>query len=263
MCLSLLYPLSLFPLQGLLYEANLSDHSPGSRSDGSSNTSITERSNRRNRRNRSRKEKQQNKGSKWPGIEVAIQMVSPPSPDRQIPCVNSSYGRLIDSSNNIATIELPDNLMENVEEGLIKNPMIGQGEADGEGLVNMRNSRGDRNNENKNGSEDVNVDVDVECNIEDEKDEDADADIPGIQSIKGVPCQPPLSDELDMNYLSFSSSSSALHSGSSSYEQRGLRTNSRDDGSGDVLYSAEERNTDTGVYTETSSTKSGAVVRTI
>jgi hypothetical protein len=249
----------------LLYEANLSDHSPGSRSDGSSNTSITERSNRRNRKNKSRKEKQQNKGPKWPGIEVAIQMVSTSSPDHQIPCVNPSYGRLIDSSNNIATIELPDNLMESVEEGLIKNPMIGQGEADGERPRNVRHSRGDRNNGNKNGIESEDVDVDVECNIEDEKDEDtdADADILGMQGIQGVPCQPPLSDELDMNYLSFSSSSSALHSGSSSYEQRGLRTNSRDDCSDDVLYSAEERNTDTGVNTETSSTKSGAVVLNI
>jgi hypothetical protein len=258
MCSVFSYIFHLFSLQGLLYEANLSDHSQGNRSVGSSNTSITDRSNRRNKRNRSRKEKDLKKGTKCLGKEALIQTVSLPSPDRQVPCVKS-YSRLIGGSKHIASHELPDNLMENVEEGLIKNPIIGQGEEeeDGEGPGNVISYSGDRKNENMN--EGADGDGDIEGNIQNDMDEEDDADIPGMQGIQGLPCQPPLSDEFDINYLSFSSSSSALHSGSSSYEHRGLRTNSRDDGSDDVLNSAEE-DTDTDMYTETSSSKSGAVI---
>lgn len=249
----------------MLYEANLSDRSLGSRSDGSINTSITDRSNRRSKRNKSRKQK---KNMKWPEKEGAIEMISNPTADHHISCVDSPYDRLIEGSKNTATLELPDYYMDNIEEGLVQNPMMKKGHDEGGGggggvLKSVRtiSCDGKTKNMNKDKNKDENEDLDIDGG-EDEKDEeadaDADADIQGIQGIQGVPCQPPQSDDLDMNYLSFSSSSSALHSGSSSYEHRGLRTNSRDDGSDDVLDSAEEGDTDTDVYTETSSSKLGA-----
>lgn len=211
------------------------------------------------------------KSAKWIGKEASLEMVSPPPTSRQTHCVNSSYGRPSGDNNSAATLGFPDIFLENVEAGLVLNPMVRKedvrkGDVDGAELASIRACSGDRMNKNKNEDGDDDEDADLEGNIEDEKNEEIDADILGISNIQGIPgiqdmpCQPPLTDELDMNYLSFSSSSSALHSGSSSYEQRGHRNDSRDDGSDDVLDSVEERNTDTDIYTETSSSKSGAAI---
>ena len=153
-------------------------------------------------------------------------------------CEVTSYSRLISGSGskNIATIALPDSIMENIEEGIVQNPMIRA--EDNEGIKCVNND-----SEGRKGSV---------GDIEDEKEEEMNAN---------VMCQRPQSDDLDMNYLSFSSSSSPLHSGSSSYEIRRHRSSSEDCGSEDVLDSTvEERDIDADNTESSTSTKSGMCV---